>query len=120
MNDDDPKFVYKRPDLSGIASWPKYSLKSVLDNQYPGCKTAVEAVKSVLAKKDKPVAGEKEDPVAKLIQVQNVIAAQCEGVDIEKIPEFRRKELSKMPISTVEEIRHWGFCWLEELKKIRG
>lgn len=104
-------------------SWPQDSLKRHLALNYPGCKTAFEAVRSVLKKtpsKDETASQTMEQTiVAKLKEVTEVIAERSEGLPIDLIPEIRRQQLADMPLDSVEEIRAWGISWISVLKDLK-
>lgn len=117
-----------------LRMWPKDSLKRYLLTNFPGCKSAADAVKAILSQKNTrtvrieeveppklPNLTTQQDPVvAKLQQVQDAIADKAEGLNLDLIPNERRAVLAAMPLTTVDEVRAWGVAWWQEMQKLRA
>ncbi len=106
--------------------WPNGALKRHLALNYPGAKSAVEAVRMRISQTNPEIKTKIETAAQtmqmtaadKFKQVSDVIALRSEGKDLAMIPLSINDKLNKMPIETVEEIRAWGVAWLEALKQI--
>lgn len=126
MDEEEVDLIYRnrKPQMK-FHSWPDKSLERFLEENHPGCKTAVEALKKLLKEKNipqierAPQVSEKEI-AAKLKQVQDHIALKSDGVDLDKIPHGQRMTLAGMPLDSIENIRMWGFAWLEAIKKVQA
>ncbi len=100
-----------------MSGWPSGAKTRALEEHFPGCKSAVDAVKSILRKTAEPP---EMSPTMKFNQVSAEIRKRLEQVDSARIPAETRDRLAKMPIETVDQIRAWGFAWLEEIRKLNA
>ncbi len=120
MGDDTDEY-YKR---NNEPSWPGEALKRHLTMNFPGCQTAVDAVKSLLKNKTQEqnqtaLQMPKLNLGEKFTEVSTYIENQLSGVDENQITQETRDKLANMPLNSIDEIRAWGMAWIAEIKKIR-
>lgn len=108
--------------------WPEGSLERSLLRNYPGCKTAVEALNKALKAKTplanivvehKPVETEREKYVALRDAISSTAHYVHHGFDTWLVPEEVRKRLNDMPINSVAEALFFRDAWVKEIRKIK-
>lgn len=106
-------------------NWPDRSLEKALAIDYPGCKTAFEAVKKVLSEKD-PHQIKSVAPIPRTIiptksdyevmkQVVLEVEVLLKEADYSKIPAREQDRISKMPITNAAEAIDWKLAWFKVL-----
>ncbi len=92
--------------------WPKEDLKRILILNYPGCKTASEAVKEIIAKNQTPSAVMSEQEKYKLMKgVIEELTILLKDFDYGLLPDGKQIELKNMPAKTIDEVYAWRDAW---------
>lgn len=112
-------------------NWPDRSLEKSLVRDYPGCKSAFEAVQKVLSK-EKPIqdqpALQPHQRITKptnedyLVMKQAILDIEIalKGIDLSKLPKETREQIAKMPITQASEALDWKAAWLKALGELSG
>lgn len=105
-------------------NWPDRSLEKTLAMDYPGCKSALDAVKKVLSDKEPktevpilptpPPILTNEDYLLMKQAITDVETA-LKNIDISKLPDDVRNKIAKMPINTPIEAHNWRYAWLKAI-----
>lgn len=102
-------------------TWPAEALRRTLLRDFPGCKTANEAVKKVMLNrtKDQSPAG---TPVKALTDVEAVLWAiieisdRAQAFDIDLMNQDLRKKLAEMPLTNRAELKAWTLAWFDVME----
>ncbi len=101
--------------------WPADSLKRTLLKDYPGCKTAAEAVKKAIQDKNQTASQTpKEEDLGDVMRaaIREVEELQ-KGIDLDLIFQKTREELQSMPLNSKEDITLWKNAWVREIEKLK-
>ncbi len=103
-------------------SWPRGSLERVLSRDFPGCSTALEALKKKLSNPQIETAAQEPLLSREDLSLKNAIKEIEEAqkdLDMDKISLPMRDRLAKMPLTTLSEIGLWRDLWLSTIDKLK-
>lgn len=98
-------------------TWPKEDLKRILTLNYPGCKSAMEAVKDTLAKKSVTDSRGRETIYQVMKATIEELTLLLKDFDYDSLPSGKREELQNMKAQSIEEIRAWRDAWKDAVLK---
>lgn len=111
------------------SSWPTGSLERSLVRDFPGCKSAIEALNKTIKSitpteiaitENKPVIESELDRYIALREsIKTIENYEHHGFNTWLVPDHVRTRLNAMPIHSVEEARLWRDSWVKEIKKIK-
>lgn len=112
-------------------NWPDRSLEKSLVRDYPGCKSAFEAVQKVLGTKPPQQDQTALQPTQRITKPTNEdylvmkqaildIEIALKGIDLSLLSKETREQIAKMPITTASEALDWKNAWLKALGELNG
>ncbi len=100
--------------------WPKESLQRTLVRDFPGCKSALEAVQKLLATK------QETKPAAQAIDLGECLRNAIKHVEVLSnsidqalLDEETEAALTGMPLTTEAEMKAWVNAWALECEKLK-
>lgn len=114
-------------------NWPEDSKRQALTRDFPGCRSAFEAVQKVLSEKHPqqeqtalqtprktiPTKPANEDYLLMRGVVQEVEQLLA-TINFSKIPDKTRFEIAKMPITSAAEALDWKAAWQKAIGELDG